>query len=497
MDGSFGLRAPDVPSLPAVASELALPSAGSPTAQRLAEAFAPAIEVSPASRGRGALAPPLMSVVQTPSVSAHSLGLFAGPSGPLNPLPARGAATKDAPSVQPEAGAAIGLSDPDLPPLPTFDLALPTETAPAEDAFAQRAPETRAAIVERLGGSNQTEEAVSKALDWLSRHQTKDGRWSSTRYDDQCGHCSGRPGVDSDKAVTGLAILCFLGADHTHAKDGTYRETVTSALNWLISQQDEGGGLRSGESMYSHGIATIALCEAAAMTRDPALQEPAAKAAAFIVRACDPRSGGWRYEPGQIGDTSVLGWQVMALVSARRAGVEIPEETLRSASRFLDQVSRQKPGIYSYQPDRAPTAPMTAEGLFTRQLLGHKPDEPMMLASVEYISRSPPRWERSANTYYWYYATLALFQHQGDEWTRWNDTLTEVLLERQRDDGPAAGSWDPKDRWSLVGGRVYQTALCTLCLEVYYRYLPMYAQGQQLAPITEDPAAPDKSRPAE
>jgi hypothetical protein len=94
---------------------------------------------------------------------------------------------------------------------------------------------------------------------------------------------------------------------------------------------------------------------------------------------------------------------------------------------------------------------------------------------VEYVLEHPPHWDDRPNTYYWYYATLALFQHQGDAWTRWNDALKQVLLANQRTSGPAAGSWDPHDNWSRIGGRVYQTALCTLCLEVYYRYLPMYA----------------------
>ncbi len=52
--------------------------------------------------------------------------------------------------------------------------------------------------------------------------------------------------------------------------------------------------------------------------------------------------------------------------------------------------------------------------------------------------------------------------------------LTEQLLSHQQQSGRTAGSWDSTDRWSKLGGRVYQTALCTLMLEVYYRYLPSY-----------------------
>jgi hypothetical protein len=118
---------------------------------------------------------------------------------------------------------------------------------------------------------------------------------------------------------------------------------------------------------------------------------------------------------------------------------------------------------------------MTAEGMFTQQLLGTPRDDPRMQASVAYILRHPPDWEDEVNTYYWYYATLALFHHQGPAWREWNDAIEEELLDHQVQSGPAAGSWDPVGLWAPVGGRVYQTALCTLMLEVYYRYLPMYA----------------------
>ena len=112
--------------------------------------------------------------------------------------------------------------------------------------------------------------------------------------------------------------------------------------------------------------------------------------------------------------------------------------------------------------------------------------------------RNLPDWQRGPNTYYWYYATLALFQHQGEQWVTWNRSLTATLVRNQRTTGPAAGSWDPRDKFSMVGGRVYQTAICTLCLEVYYRYLPMYAAVRVIPAGAEPPAggpapAPDNT----
>ena len=71
-----------------------------------------------------------------------------------------------------------------------------------------------------------------------------------------------------------------------------------------------------------------------------------------------------------------------------------------------------------------------------------------------------------------------MFQHGGGAWEQWNTAVVDELLRQQRDDGEAKGSWDPTDRWSTIGGRVYQTAICTLTLEVYYRYLPLYMDDQ-------------------
>ena len=68
--------------------------------------------------------------------------------------------------------------------------------------------------------------------------------------------------------------------------------------------------------MYAQGLATIALCEGYGLSGDKALKEPAQKAIDFIVKAQDPDKGG-AYTPRQDSDTSVTGWQVMALKSGR------------------------------------------------------------------------------------------------------------------------------------------------------------------------------------
>lgn len=359
-----------------------------------------------------------------------------------------------------------------LDAMPLDEVPLPTE---AIAAYSERLAPNRLELVKQRGGSDATERAVNAALRWLADHQANDGSWSTRHFDDGCEECGGEGRYQTDVATTGLSLLAFLGAGHTHFSESAYRDGVQRAIDWLRARQRGNGDLRAGETMYSHGIATIALSEAYGMTRDEALRPVVERAVRFIVDARHDDSGGWRYEPGQFGDTSVFGWQVMALISAQRAGIEIPLDANAHARRWLDRVAHERfPGRYAYQPGQPFSPAMTAEAMFCQQLLGRRSDEPRMIESAEYIVENLPEWDRRASTYYWYYATLALYQHGGESWSTWNDQLTATLLANQRMEGPAAGSWDLIDRWAVIGGRVYQTALAALMLEVYYRYLPLY-----------------------
>ncbi len=148
----------------------------------------------------------------------------------------------------------------------------------------------------RHGGSVTSESAVTLALSWLANHQQPDGSWRFNHVGQRCDYYCSNPGTfASTTAATGLAILPFLGAGHTHA-DGDYRETVRRGLFYLGDQMvvgQHGGDLQEG-TMYSQGIATIALCEAYGMTNDAELKPYAQAALDFIVHAQDPVGGGWR-----------------------------------------------------------------------------------------------------------------------------------------------------------------------------------------------------------
>jgi hypothetical protein len=171
---------------------------------------------------------------------------------------------------------------------------------------------------------------------------------------------------------------------------------------------------------------------------------------------------------------SQFGWQLMALKSAELAGLAIPADTRAGLARFLRSVTTgRQQGLASYKPRGRPTRTMTAEALACRLFLrSHLPNEARREA-VDFLLQATPA-SGEMNLYYWYYATMALFQLQGDDWQTWNAALQQRLLDSQETHGTLAGSWPTSTVWGGYGGRVYTTAMAVLCLEVYYRYLPIH-----------------------
>jgi hypothetical protein len=376
-------------------------------------------------------------------------------------------------------------------PAHTSVVATPVAARAAPEIYADRFSPDRAEIVRRRGGSAESESAVQAALAWLAANQSSDGRWDASRFGAGremvvLGQDRQGAGAKADTAMTGLALLAFLGAGNTH-EHGAYSKTVQRGLEFLIAEQAADGNLAGRAEtyafMYSHGIATFAMTEAYALTGDKRLEGPVKAAIRYTLAGQIRATGGWRYRqietPGEQGDTSQLGWQLMALKSAELAGIDVPASARDGAARYLRSVaSGQYGGKASYRPGEKTTATMTAEALVCRQFLGMARENPAGNEAGDYLLLKLPGPEQ-INLYYWYYGTLGMYQLQGDHWQRWNEALQNTLVRRQRVDGDMAGSWDPDCIWAGYGGRVYSTAMSALCLEVYYRYLPIYRSTSQ------------------
>ncbi len=419
---------------------------------------------------------------------------------------------EDEPDVPEEPSEVV--ADVDKPPGPAEEeeeseqvaaIAVEEGTGRAQALYSSRSGQDRRDALGKYGGSEQTESAVAAGLDWLARHQNAEGNWNHAQFDRHCRdeHAKCESGlfnrsevhtVPLDPGVTGLALLAFAGSNHTHMRDGPHRENVEKAVEWLLGHQTDSG--RIGDyphqanyfMMYNHGIATLALAELYAMTGDQRLRQPVKKAVAFIARA-QQRSGSWDYTDAQTGryDTSVTGWQVMALKAANNAGIQIPAQTLFRLADFMDRVTLRSGEVYYSNKNPAPGARgegMVAVGLLSQQFLGFPNDRRTARRQIEIILGNPPQWgrmtlrDRGHSIYYWYHATLAMFQVGDDAWAQWNPQMKEALLTQQRQGGCSDGSWDvPNNQWARFGGRVYVTALNILMLEVYYRYLPLYDGG--------------------
>jgi hypothetical protein len=334
------------------------------------------------------------------------------------------------------------------------------------------------------GATDASEAAVARALMWLSEHQYPDGSWSFEHTGGKCqGRCTDNGHLkDARFAATGMALLPFLGAGQTH-KQGKYKEQVRGGLYWLTSNmvvtQNGGDMTGGGGAMYGHGIAAIALCEAYAMTEDRQLAVPAQAALNFIMYAQDPVGGGWRYSPRTPGDTSVVGWQIMALKSGYLAHLHVNPPTVNGAKKFLDSVQGEGGAHYGYDrpPGQPPGPATTAIGLLCRMYLSWEHDKPELEKGVKFLASQGPQL---GNMYYSYYATQVLHQFDGpdgDLWQSWNTKMRDSLIASQATEKHELGSWVLKgDHGYESGGRLYCTAMAAMTLEIYYRYMPIYTK---------------------
>lgn len=372
---------------------------------------------------------------------------------------------------------------------------LPADRSPRTEVeipaiYSLRVAPDRSRLARQVGATDETEAAVKAALAWMADNQQPDGRWSpKTHGGGRETFAAGRDrlgaGMQADTGITGLALLAFLASGHTH-QQGAYASNVTRGLQYLVNSQRADGSLGGQANvyayMYCHAMATFALSEAYGMTRDHRLRDPIQRALRYTVAAQDPSGGGWRYNPGDPGDTSQLGWQLMALKSAELAGIPIPERCRQGVLKYIDSVtSGHYGGLAAYRPGEAVSRPMTAEALACRQFLGLSADHPAGREAGDFILAELPG-SAETNLYYWYYGTLATYNLQGRYWQRWNEALKKTLLRTQKSTPHLNGSWDPDTVWGGYGGRVYSTALATLCLEVYYRFLPLYSEASRARP---------------
>jgi hypothetical protein len=391
------------------------------------------------------------------------------------------------------------------------------------------------------GPTRVIDEAILNGMLWLARHQDESGRWSGATCAQICQAIdpehpcqpetaleAGLYSTQADVGMTSLALLAFLGAGFSTNSNAIIvdelagqkirigKDVVLPGLKWLASQQRPDGSFSDagGYFLYNEALATLALCEAYGLSRSPYFKKRAQLAVDFICQAQKPnptdpgKRWGWRYQPAQPGgaagsqlsesDASVTGWMVMALESARLAGLAVPQASIDGALDFVRWSTAER-GLVGYLgPDTAGdpivgehgefayhTGTMSAIGMCVRIFLEHNLADPALHQGADVLAADLPAIGQDPDApqvdyYYWYYGSLALNQIDGPDapratskyWGPWNKAMNETILAMQDQTKGACsyGGWMRPDRWSYGFGPVYTTAINVLTLEVYYRY---------------------------
>ncbi len=325
--------------------------------------------------------------------------------------------------------------------------------ASAPRVYAQEAPEHRVAFVEV---TPQTRLAVQRGLAYLAENQAEDGSFGGTQFSKHVG-------------ITALACLAFMADGHLPGR-GEYGPNVQRGLDFILNHATESGLLAAETShgpMYGHGFATLFLGEVYGMTGDDRLRESLQKAVRLIVTTQNPE-GGWRYQPRPFdADISVTICQVMALRSARNAGLSVPKETIDRAIAYVRQCQNPADGGFKYMLNSGGSAfPRSAAGVAALYYAGVYEDDALD-KGLAYMERGTDNITFRAGGHYFYghyYAAQAMFLAGGDHWRRWYPQVREQLIAHQLPDGS----------WNSGHGGAYGTSMSLLILQIPNRLLPIF-----------------------
>ncbi|MEI8037932.1 MAG: prenyltransferase/squalene oxidase repeat-containing protein [Verrucomicrobiota bacterium] len=326
------------------------------------------------------------------------------------------------------------------------------------------------------GGTPACEEAVVKGLRWLKANQAADGSWGSQKA-----------------AMTGLALLAYFGHCETPASE-EFGDTVQRGIVYLVNLGMKNNGKMASNFTvvswsYEHGIATYALAEAYTFCKElkhevPNLREVTEKAGQFIIDNQND-NGGWAYayvkkKTGHT-DVSVVGWQIQSLKACSHTGITyrgmLP--CIAKGLKYLGTCQNASGGFGYSGPNPGGTGEyftLTGVGMLCNQMWGRGGAEVHKAAKYVLANSKLEYNTRFCDLYGHYYESQAMMQRGGDQWKQYNNMFRDQLLNNQDTDGSwkvcGGGAKDIRAvASSYVGDKVYRTCLCTLMMEVYYRFL--------------------------
>lgn len=309
-----------------------------------------------------------------------------------------------------------------------------------------------------------SDRAVELGLAALADQQTDNGSFGEGRY-------------ANNVAVTALACLALM-ADGNLPGRGAYGENVRLGLNFILDNASD-SGLIAGEAangpMYGHGFAALFLGEVYGMTggADSPLSDRTYEALVKAIRLIERtqnEEGGWRYNPlPNDADVSVTICQIMALRSARNAGIEVSKDVIDKAVRYVRECQNPDGGFRYQLRTRDSAWPRTAAGIASLQYAGIY-DDRAIDNGMDYMMRTAAPGQgaarRSPHYFYGqYYSVQAAYLAGGDWWAVWWPGTRDELVQTQRQDG----LWEDRGV-----GEAYGTAMALIVLQMPKRYLPIF-----------------------
>jgi hypothetical protein len=347
------------------------------------------------------------------------------------------------------------------------------------------APQERLQKLAQNGGNPECERAVSNSLEWLKSKQNADGSW----------------GGSNKAAMTGMTLLCFLGRCET-PESPFYGDAVMKGIMYLVelSKKNEYGAItedfKGNAGAYEHGIATYALGEMYTLARLgskelPGMRDAFVKGVELIIKCQNTKDAGkaegsWDYYTKNVSegkptskreDLSVAGWQYQALKAAKFTGLKIDglHKAIDSTCDYIERTQTKDGGFGNPNRDAHYNQwSLTGTGILGLQTLG-KGRTASIKKGLEFLHKfleaEPLDWNKNCNLYCWYYYTQAFFQAGGDEWKFYNQQFLPQILAAQNPDGSFKAGRPNWPSGGDNGNPIYRQVLCTLQLEVFYRYL--------------------------
>lgn len=305
---------------------------------------------------------------------------------------------------------------------------------------------------ERFNNPLPISDTIKSSIDWLIKAQEPSGKWDAEKWGGRKEYTIG---------LTGLALLALLTEDRPNALQ---KSAMEKAVDYIKRQQSSEGyfGKKHNGLMYNHAIATIALLMFHKRYGKRELIRPLDSAIRYI-RSSQREDGGWGYTYGSA-NTPVSVWQLYALTLARRAGCRSVKHNIERGIRWMRKLTDER-GFIGYR--KKGDYPYGTETLFLMSsfcLLTTEPENERLRTRIRDTLKQILSEHPRKRDYYRLYFLINILLLNGDVLSDYTAELQKELLQTQVKRGENSGSWEPNDRWSSVGGRIYSTVMATLSL---------------------------------